>query len=142
MTTSSTEFAPATNVCAEKSDSRSRSRPIAGDRTKAGERLREEVRAFHALGGALPPAEPRGELMKNVDSRNVDAVVKNTISVLAAASKTPAIAGPTKRPMLSSVLTTALAAVSSPGVLATVGMSAASAGRKGVPTIMASPAIT
>ncbi len=79
--------------------------------------------------------------MKNVDRTNVEAVMKKTIPVLAAASKRPARAGPTKRPMLSSVLTTALAAVSSPGVRASEGVSAASAGRKGVPTIIASPAI-
>ena len=101
----------------------------------------EEVRALDALAGAPPPPEPSRRLMKNVDRRNVDAVVKNTTSVLAAASRSPASAGPTKRPMLSSVLTTAFAAVSSPGVRATDGVSAASAGRNGVPTIIAIPAI-
>ena len=64
-----------------------------------------------------------------------------TSPALATASKRPARAGPAKRPTLSSVLTTALAAVSSPGVRASEGVSAASAGRKGVPTIIARPAI-
>ena len=43
--------------------------------------------------------------------------------------------------MLSSVLATAFAAVSSDGVRATEGVSAASAGRNGVPTSMAIPTI-
>ena len=63
MTTSSTEFAPATNVCAENSDRRMRSRGRR-DRTKARERLREEVRAFddfRALRGAGPSRRPTNE---------------------------------------------------------------------------------
>jgi hypothetical protein len=43
--------------------------------------------------------------------------------------------------MLSSVLETAFAAVSSPGVRATAGVTAASAGRNGVPTSIATPTI-
>ena len=52
----------------------------------------------------------------------------------------PAIAGPAKTAMLSKVLATAFAAVSSDGVRASVGVSAACAERMGVFAIAAATA--
>ena len=68
----------------------------------------------------------------SADQRNVAAVTAKTTHVVETASSTPPIAGPAQKPRLSSVLELTFAAVSSSGVRASAGSSAACAGRKAV----------
>ena len=78
--------------------------------------------------------------MRTAEQTKAEAVMRKTTPVLATTSRTPASAGPTKKPRLSIVLATAFAAVSSPGVRAAEGVTAAMAGRNGVPTKTAAAA--
>ncbi len=63
----------------------------------------------------------------------------NTVSAFVTASSTPPSAGPMKAPTDSSVLEATFAAVSSPGVRARCGSSAACAGRNTVPETVERP---
>ena len=64
-------------------------------------------------------------------------MIANTAPVLATASSNPASAGPANTATLSTLLATAFAAVSSSGVRASDGVSAACAERNGVVAIVA-----
>ena len=79
---------------------------------------------------------------KSVEITMRPAVIANTTPLLATAMKMPASAGPMKNARLSTPLATAFAAVSSLGLRARVGVSAACADRKGVLTIVAAIART
>ena len=69
-----------------RATSRIRSRAVAGNCAEAGERLvRKCARSRRSAGAAAAGTARRP--MKNVDRRNVDAVMKNTISVLAASEQ-------------------------------------------------------
>jgi hypothetical protein len=72
----------------------------------------------------------------NADARKSAAVARKTTSVLVSASRNPPSAGPTKMPIPSVVLDATFEAVSSSGVRASEGTSAAWAGRKAVPATL------
>ena len=74
---------------------------------------------------------------KSDDATMSSAVVRKTRPVLATPSRMPASAGPAKTAMLSTPLATAFAAVSSSGVRASAGVSAAWDERNGVVAIVA-----
>ena len=69
------------------------------------------------------------------------AVTRKTVPAPDAASNRPPIAGPPKMPTLSIVLATTFAAVSSSGVRASAGVSAASAGRNALAATAETPTI-
>jgi hypothetical protein len=70
----------------------------------------------------------------SADQRNVAAVTTKTTQTFETASRIPPSAGPTQKPRLSSVLELTFAAVSSSGVRASEGSSAACAGSNAVAT--------
>ncbi len=75
---------------------------------------------------------------RNADETTIRAaVVRKTTPVLATPNRTPASAGPANTAMLSTPLATAFAAVSSSGVRASDGVSAACEERNGVVAIVA-----
>ncbi len=74
---------------------------------------------------------------KSAEITIIAAVTEKTTPVLATASSKPARAGPAKTAMLSMPLATAFAAVSSSGVRASDGVSAACAERNGVVAMVA-----
>ena len=77
--------------------------------------------------------------MRSADQTNDTPFNANTTCALVAASTTPPRAGPRNMPTLSTVDDARLAAVSSSGVRASDGSSAAWAGRKPVPTAAERP---
>ena len=128
-TTIRTPKAPVTSVCAEKSPTSSRSRGSRADRAEAGRRLARQVRPLAAqrrLGRAQAAARSI-----SADQRKSAAVTTKTTQPLETASRRPPSAGPTQKPRLSIVLELTFAAVSSSGVFASDGSSAACAGLEG-----------
>jgi hypothetical protein len=71
----------------------------------------------------------RTRLTSTAENRKATAAAPNTTSTLVAARSRPPMAGPPKIPRLSKVLDVTLAAVSSAGLVAREGRSAACAGR-------------
>ena len=76
----------------------------------------------------------------SAETASMPAVTAKTTPLPATVSSNPASAGPAKMAMLSNVLATAFAAVSSSGVRASVGVSAACAERNGVAAMAAATA--
>ena len=83
----------------------------------------------------------RIRLMKNADTRMSPPVTANTAPVLNTPSRTPASAGPAKKPTLSIELVATLVAVNSFGDRAIEATRAAWAGRNGVAAIPTTAAI-
>ena len=75
------------------------------------------------------------------DQTKLSALTMKTVSGLVNASSNPPMAGPAKLPTLSTVLATTFAALSSRGSRTSDGSSAAWAGRKTVPAIVATTMI-
>ena len=83
------------------------------------------------LGAAFASgAAGRTPARSSAESRNATAEAAKTASTPTRASRIPPIAGPTKTPTLSIVVSTRFAAVSSSVVRESVGKSAACVGRK------------
>jgi hypothetical protein len=98
-------------------------------RTPAEARRRIPSEGF-STASSLPCT--RSRLSNSADTRKVTAAIENVTPSLVAARMTPPIAGPATLVTLSIVLEVALAAVSSSGVRASEGKTAACAGRKAV----------
>ena len=136
-TTIRTVNAPATIVCAPYSATiRRRSRSTAKVRKPAPTSRRNEPRSDGSLLGG---ATERMPAIITADQRKLSALTPNTSSGFVAASRMPPSAGPTKVPMLSTVEDVTFAALSSSGVRASDGSSAAWAGRNAVPITLTSP---
>ena len=135
ITTISTFSMPSTNVCAENrpTSRRSRRSPMIV-RAPASSSARMDSGTRRSCGGALTPLRSRTDQSISPASR------MNTVPAPETESTTPPIAGPPKIPTLSIVLETTFAAVSSSGVRANAGVSAACAGRNGVAATFTSPA--
>ena len=139
-TTMYTWSAPNRNDCAARrviSTRSAGSRPIVRKPASASETtVPGSTSDFGAACG------PRTRRSTKAEMASMAAVIANTTSGPVAASSTPANAGPAKTAMLSTVLATAFAAVSSSGVRASAGVSAACAERNGVAVIAAATAST
>jgi hypothetical protein len=136
-TTIRTVNAPATIVCAPYNPTiRRRSRSTANVRKPAPTSRRNEPRSVRS---ALSKATGRMPAIITADHTKLSALTAKTVSAFVAARRMPPSAGPTNVPMLSTVEEVTLAALSSAGVRASDGSSAACAGRKAVPTTLASP---
>ena len=105
------------------SESREADEPLRGDRRRS------------QLRRGCCVCSTRMRTRKIPEATTNSAVMAKTTSTLATPSRTPARAGPTNIAMLSTPLATALAAVSSSGVRARLGVSAAWAERNGVVAI-------
>ena len=106
------------------------SRRTGGSTATAWKPAKSSESTAPAAGCAAAGAVPGMPASTSAAATKTAAVAPNASSMLVSASSTAQSAGPTKLPTPSSVVDAAFAAVSSAGVRASVGRSAACAGQK------------